>query len=109
MNRIKTGIPGLDAITDGGFIEGSVNLLTGGTGTGKTIFGSQFIWQGLQMGEPCVYITLEESPEDFLEYAPLMRDATVNGIDVITLVREMRALAEKLSLGGKVRSSVRMD
>ena len=38
---------------------------------------------------------LEESPEDFLEYAPLMRDATVNGIDVITLVREMRALAEK--------------
>jgi len=38
---------------------------------------------------------LEESPEELPEYAPLMRDAAVNGSNVISLVREMRALAEK--------------
>ncbi len=67
MNRIKSGITGLDTLLDGGFIEGSVNLLTGGTGTGKTIFCCQFLWEGLQKGESCVYITLEESPEDIKE------------------------------------------
>jgi KaiC/GvpD/RAD55 family RecA-like ATPase len=64
MNRIKSGIPGFDAIAGGGLIPGSVNMVTGETGTGKTIFGSQFLWEGLQRGESCVYITLEERPED---------------------------------------------
>jgi len=67
MERIKSGIPGLDAVTGGGILHGSVNLVTGGTGTGKTIFGCQFLWQGLKMGEPCVYITLEERPEDIMD------------------------------------------
>ena len=67
MNRIKSGVPGLDSIMGGGLIEGSVNLVTGGTGTGKTIMACQFLWQGLKMGESCVYITLEEGPEDIKE------------------------------------------
>ncbi len=62
--RIKTGIPGLDELIEGGFLEGSVNLVTGETGTGKTLFGLQFLWYGLKRGDTCVYITLEESPED---------------------------------------------
>ena len=65
--RIKTGIPGLDRLMQGGLIKGSVYLLTGGTGTGKTIFGCQFLWYGLQKGETCVYITLEEDPVDIRE------------------------------------------
>jgi len=67
MNRVTTGIPGLDAVMDGGFLAGSVNLISGGTGTGKTIFASQFLWEGLKKGESCVYITLEEDPEDIKE------------------------------------------
>jgi len=62
--RISTGIPGLDELTEGGFIKGSTILVTGGTGTGKTTFCAQFIWEGLKNGEPGVYITLEEDPED---------------------------------------------
>ena len=62
--RTPTGIPGLDQLIQGGFVKNSVNLLTGETGTGKTIFGTQFLWEGLKKGEPGVYITLEESPED---------------------------------------------
>lgn len=65
--RIKTGIPGLDRLMQGGLVHGSIYLLTGGTGTGKTIFGCQFLWHGLQKGETCVYITLEEDPVDIRE------------------------------------------
>lgn len=64
LRRIKTGIPGLDGLIQGGFIENSVNLVTGETGTGKTLLACQFIWYGLLKGETSVYITLEESPED---------------------------------------------
>jgi KaiC/GvpD/RAD55 family RecA-like ATPase len=62
--RVPTGIPGLDPLIEGGYLENSVNLVTGETGTGKTIFCSQFLWGGLQKGETGLYITLEESPED---------------------------------------------
>lgn len=64
IERVSTGIPGLDELMEGGFVKGSVILITGGTGTGKTTFCAQFIWEGLQKGEPGVYITLEEDPDD---------------------------------------------
>lgn len=64
--RVKTGIPGFDNLIEGGLVEGSVNLLCGGTGTGKTVFGCQFILQGLKEGEHGVYVTLEEEKEDIL-------------------------------------------
>ena len=64
LSRISTGIPGLDPLIEGGFLENSVNLVTGETGTGKTIFCAQFLWDGLQKGDSGLYITLEERPED---------------------------------------------
>lgn len=67
LKRVKTGIPGLDGLLQGGFIQGSVYLLTGSTGTGKTIFGCQFLWDGLQKGETGIYMTLEENPTDIKE------------------------------------------
>ena len=60
--RIKTGIPGMDEILNGGIPERNVVLLSGGPGTGKTIFGQQFLWYGLQNGEPGIYVALEEHP-----------------------------------------------
>ncbi|MBU0952875.1 MAG: ATPase [Nanoarchaeota archaeon] len=64
QKRIKTGIPGLDSLVGGGFVEGSVVLMSGGTGSGKTLFGAQFLWEGVQNGESGLFITLEERPED---------------------------------------------
>jgi len=71
FKRIKSGITGLDPLIEGGFIEGSVNLVTGGTGTGKTTFSTQFLWDGLQRGESCIYITLEEGPDAIKQDASL--------------------------------------
>jgi len=64
--RITCGISGLDKLMQGGFVKGSTTLVAGSTGTGKTIFCSQFLLEGLKKGEKCFFITLEESPEDII-------------------------------------------
>lgn len=62
IERVKTGIAGFDEILHGGLPKRNVVLLSGGPGTGKTIMSQQFLWNGLQMGEPGVYVALEEHP-----------------------------------------------
>ncbi|NPA97184.1 MAG: KaiC domain-containing protein [Crenarchaeota archaeon] len=62
MERVKTGIPGLDELLYGGIPKRNVVLLSGGPGTGKTIFGQQYLYYGLQHGEPGVLVALEEHP-----------------------------------------------
>jgi len=59
--RVPTGIAGLDALIEGGFLKGDVILVAGRTGSGKTIFSTQFIYNGaVQFGEKGVYATFEE-------------------------------------------------
>jgi KaiC/GvpD/RAD55 family RecA-like ATPase len=48
-------------MVNGGFNKGTVNTVTGGSGTGKTVFATQFIWHGLQSGEKGMIITPSES------------------------------------------------
>src|SRR3989344_5257673 len=64
MNRVPTGINGLDELIEGGFPEGRAMLLAGGCGTGKTVFCMQYIYNGAKKyGEPGIYVTLDERPE----------------------------------------------
>jgi len=66
--RVKTGIPGLDDLIDGGLIPKSLNLLTGTAGTGKTIMASQFIFAGLKdFNQSAVYVSFEEPIENIKE------------------------------------------
>ncbi|MEM0372904.1 MAG: ATPase domain-containing protein [archaeon] len=61
MARVPTGIPGMDDLIQGGFLEGSSNLIAGGAGTGKTIFATQYVYNGAaEYGEPGIFITMEE-------------------------------------------------
>ena len=62
FERINTGIKGLDKMTGGGFIRGTNILLSGGSGTGKTITGLQFLLAGTSIGEPGVFVSFEEDP-----------------------------------------------
>ena len=66
VERVETGVPGFDKLVEGGVVEGSTNLIAGNSGTGKTIFGMQYIWNGLQKGENGVYVTLEQRPDEIL-------------------------------------------
>ena len=63
-SRKATGIIGLDEKMEGGFVEGSVILLRGKAGTGKTAFGCSFLYKGALEGEPGLYVTTEEEAED---------------------------------------------
>ncbi|MBI2971561.1 MAG: hypothetical protein HYY37_04065 [Candidatus Aenigmarchaeota archaeon] len=74
-DRVSSGIPGLDKLIGGGYIVNDIYLVTGGTGTGKTLFCCQFLWEGLQKGEKSIFFSLEELPDDVLH------DAAVFGWD----------------------------
>jgi circadian clock protein KaiC len=67
--RISTGIAGLDRLLKGGFIKGRSYLLTGETGTGKTIACLQFLVSSLALGERAVYVTVDERPAEILASA----------------------------------------
>ncbi len=67
IKRVSTGIAGLDPLISGGFKANSVNLVGGGAGSGKSIFATQFIVEGLKKNEPGIYITFEEKKEKVYE------------------------------------------
>lgn len=66
---IGTGIDGLDTMLDGGIPEGNVVLLSGGPGTGKSTAALHFLHAGLTNGESCLYLSLEEEPEQIAGHA----------------------------------------
>jgi circadian clock protein KaiC len=66
MDRVKTGISGLDEMLGGGFLRKSANLVEGAPGTGKTTLGMQFIYNGIvNYDEPGLIITFEEFPKQY--------------------------------------------
>jgi len=70
MERVKTGITGLDEIMHGGIPAHQLLLVTGKAGTGKTVLCSQFMYHGaLKYKQPGVYLTFEEPPQYIKENA----------------------------------------
>ncbi|HMQ50896.1 MAG TPA: ATPase domain-containing protein [Anaerolineae bacterium] len=83
MDRVKTGISGLDEMLGGGFLPESANLVEGAPGTGKTTVGMQFIYNGIvHFNEPGLIITFEEFPKQYYH------DATTFGWDFPALERQ---------------------
>jgi circadian clock protein KaiC len=65
--RIATGIPRMDAMLGGkGFFRGSSILLTGTSGTGKTIISSNFAQAACRRGERVLFFSFEESPNQII-------------------------------------------
>ena len=69
MQRVKTGVYGLDEIIQGGFPKESITLLSGPPGGGKSIFCFQFIYEGAKNGERCLFLTLDKKIEGLLTQA----------------------------------------
>lgn len=67
--RVTTGIAALDRLLEGGYPKGRSILVTGEPGTGKTIFGLQFLFDGLARGEKGIYVAADEGPTDIVEQA----------------------------------------
>jgi circadian clock protein KaiC len=62
VERVKTGIEGLDSMIGGGFWRGSTTLLAGPTGGGKTLMALHFLASGALAGEPGLYLGFQENP-----------------------------------------------
>src|SRR6201994_130515 len=61
IEKARTGVEGLDDILAGGLSRGNVFLLEGAPGAGKTTIAMQFLLEGAEEGESCLYITLSET------------------------------------------------
>jgi circadian clock protein KaiC len=82
--RLGTGVPGLDELTGTGIPAGDSVLVTGPTGSGKTILATQFIAEGVRTGDPGVVAVFEEHPQSYVARARSL------GIDLEGMVRSGR-------------------
>jgi circadian clock protein KaiC len=65
---VPTGVHGFDVLLGGGIPRGSLVLIAGEAGSGKTIFSAQYLYHGaLELAEPGIYVSFAESRETFLE------------------------------------------
>ncbi|HLY75182.1 MAG TPA: ATPase domain-containing protein [Planctomycetota bacterium] len=62
VERITSGVDGLDSLIETGFWQGSTTLVAGPTGSGKSMLSLQFLHKGAQSGEPALYVGFQENP-----------------------------------------------
>jgi KaiC/GvpD/RAD55 family RecA-like ATPase len=68
IERLQTGIPGMDELIEGGIPRTSMVLLSGRSGTGRNTFAVQYLYHGAsERDEPGVYISLEKEPEEIID------------------------------------------
>lgn len=66
INRVSTGVSGLDRIIEGGLPEKSITLISGPPGSGKSIFSLQFLYEGIMQKEKGLFLTLDKKVEGLL-------------------------------------------
>lgn len=82
INKIPSGVPGLDKILKGGLVEGGIFIVQGGPGSGKTTFGLQFLREGLKQGENVLFISLEETKAQVEKYFSRLWEDRINFLDI---------------------------
>jgi circadian clock protein KaiC len=83
VQKIRTMIEGFDDISHGGLPVGRTTLVSGTSGTGKTLLAVQFLYNGISyFDEAGVFVTFEESPTD------IIKNASSFGWDLQKLIHE---------------------
>jgi len=93
LPKASTGIQGLDEITGGGLPTGRPTLVSGGAGSGKTLFGLEFLVRGAtEYAEPGVFMSFEETIPD------LTQNAASLGFDLDRLVAEKKLFMDHVHI-----------
>ena len=83
LSKVASGIPGFDEISHGEIPQGRTTLISGISGSGKTAFSAQFLYEGIvEFGENGVFVTFEESPRD------IIRNTESFGWNIDKLIKE---------------------
>ncbi|ADI73960.1 putative circadian clock protein, KaiC [Methanohalobium evestigatum Z-7303] len=114
MERLSTGIDELDGKISGGFPKGKGIVITGSSGTGKTIFGLQFLNKACHDGKKCTIVATEETPEDILTHADVLnlslRDFYNNGyLEIVDTYRKRAFETEESDIRGAGLTIERID
>jgi circadian clock protein KaiC len=78
--RITTGVPGLDALVNGGYMLGSTTVVAGISGVGKSVMGLHYLAEGARRGERSLMLSLDEPIRQ------VVRNANTLGIDLQKLM-----------------------
>lgn len=93
LHKCPTGIKGFDQITEGGIPENRTTLICGGAGTGKTLWGLDFLINGaLHYNEPGVFMSFEETEDE------LHKDVASLNMDLHGLVLQKKIQLEYVLL-----------
>jgi circadian clock protein KaiC len=74
--RVSTGVPGLDALVNGGYFLGSTTVVGGISGAGKSVMALHYLAEGARLGERSLLLTLDE------QIPQVLRNAASIGIDL---------------------------
>lgn len=86
VQRVSSGIAEFDRMLGGGFRKNSLNLISGCSGAGKTLFTLTFLYDGACKNEKAVYLTLEEEAEQ------VIADCQSIGIDLTEYEEQLQIL-----------------
>ncbi len=93
LEKSRSGIRGLDELTEGGLPKGRPTLVCGGPGSGKTLFAMEFLVRGvLEHDEPGVFVTFEEAPDE------LARNVASLGFDLSRLEAQGRLVVDHVRI-----------
>ena len=96
LELLSTGIAGLDELLKGGIRKTTSVLITGVPGSGKTVFGLHYIYEGAQHGEPGLFISYEEGEQSIVEYAESF------GLDFKSFIQKGLITVLSIPLVGKI-------
>jgi circadian clock protein KaiC len=93
LEKVPSGVRGLDEITFGGLPKGRPILVSGGPGCGKTLLAMEFVARGIvDYGEPGVFVAFEEKVAD------LEKNFTSLGFDLQGLVEQKKLALDHISI-----------
>jgi circadian clock protein KaiC len=102
QRRVSTGVPQLDELLGGGLLDGSVTMVSGSPGTGKSTLALQFVIAAARAKQRALYISLEEGPDQLIQGAellglPLRKAMEAGWVEILYLPREQMHATRFLS------------